>query len=102
MVTIIKSSKYPLVMNTNAGSKLLNKQANVIGFRKVWFDETQMANIFGVAGTVDQYRVTYDSAQEDSFNVYTKYGIIKFKNGLYTFKPKRCFLEEVAQKNHKK
>ena len=40
-------------MNTNAGPKLLDNQANVIGFGKAWFDKEQMANIFRFAGTVD-------------------------------------------------
>ena len=54
MVTNIQKRNYLLVMNTKAGSKLLDKQANVIGFGKAWFNKEQMANIFGFAGTVDQ------------------------------------------------
>ena len=60
-----------------------------------------MTNIFGFAGTVDRYRVTYDLQIKDAFNVYTQYGIVKFqrnKEGLYTYKPKRCYLEEVQER----
>ena len=101
MVTGIQKTKFPLVMNTNAGSKVLDKQANVIGFGKAWFDEDQMANIFGFAGTVDRYKVTYDSSKEDAFSVHTENGVVKFqrnKDGLYTYKPKECYLEEVAER----
>jgi len=102
LVTDIKSSKFPLVMNTNAGSKVLNKQANVLGFGKAWFDDTQMANIFGFAGTVDRYRITYDSAKEDAFHVHSPHGIVKFKrnkDGLYTYKPLQCYYDEVKARN---
>ena len=100
MVTNIKDSRYPLVMNTNAGSKMLTKQADVRGFGKAWFDKDQMANIFRFAGTVDRYKVTYDSTKEDAFNVHTKNGIVKFKRnkeGLYTYKPNTSFYNEVAE-----
>ena len=39
LVTDIHDAKFPLLMNTTAGTKVLNKQANVIGFGKAWFDE---------------------------------------------------------------
>ena len=78
LVTDIQDTKFPLLMNTNTGTKVLNKQANIIGFGKAWFDEDQMTNIFGFAGTVDRYQVTYNSKVEDAFNVYTQYGIVKF------------------------
>ena len=100
MVTNIKDSRYPLVMNTNAGSKMLTKQADVRGFGKAWLDEDQMANIFRFAGTVDHYKVTYNSTKEDAFNVHTENGIVKFKRnkeGLYTYKPNTSFYNEVAE-----
>ena len=44
-------------MNTNAGSKTLDQEGDVIGFGRAWFDEEgQMANIFGFATTVDRYQ----------------------------------------------
>ena len=46
LATNIQLTKFPLTMNTNAGLKVLNKQADVIDFGKAWFDEKQMANIF--------------------------------------------------------
>ena len=44
----IQDTKFALLMNTNAGTKVLNKQANIIGFGKAWFDKDQMTNIFGL------------------------------------------------------
>ena len=34
LVTDIQDTKFPLLMNTNTGTKVLNKQANVIRFGK--------------------------------------------------------------------
>ena len=62
----------------------------------------QMANIFGFAGTVNCYRITYDSAKEDAFNMHTQHGIVKFKKnkeGLYMYKPLPCYYEEVKERN---
>ena len=104
LVTEIKETKILLIMNMNVGAKKITKQANVIGYGKAWFDEDQMANIFGFTGTVDQYRVKYDSMVEDAFTVYTENGLIKFKrnnDGLYTYKPKEQYLREVKETKKK-
>ena len=64
LVGTIWKAKHPLVMTTNAGTRLLESQAEVIGFGKAWFDEEQMANIVCFAVLVNYYRVVYDSVLE--------------------------------------
>ena len=59
-------------------------------------------NIFGLTGTVNHYRITYDSSKKDTFNVHTQHGIVKFKrnkDGLYTYKPLPCYYKEVKEHN---
>ena len=53
----------------------------------MWFDPEGVMNTFGFADLAEQYRITYDSAKADKFNVHTDTGIIKFKrNGkLYEY-----------------
>src|SRR5210317_344395 len=100
LVTNIRQSASTLMMKTNAGTKMIQKKADVNGFGPTWFDESQMANIFGFASTADKYRIRYDSAEEDAFHVYTKHGIVKFrrnKDGLYTYKPHQTYLDEVSR-----
>src|SRR5210317_1986933 len=85
----ISKSTAPILMNTNTGSKLIEEKGTVIGFGDAWYNEKLLGNIFGFAGTVDMYRIMYDSEIEDAFNVYTENGVIKFKwnkDGLYTYK----------------
>ena len=89
-------------MNTNAGVRKLTKVGDVIGFGTGWFDEDLLVNIFGFAGVADRYRVTYDSWKEDAFNVHTNNGVVQFKrnnHGLYTYKPRESYIEEVEAKN---
>ena len=69
LITDIKKSEDTLVMNTNSGQKIINQQGEVPGFGMAWFDENQMANIFGFATMADKHQVTYNSEVEDAFNV---------------------------------
>ena len=88
LVEGIRYSKEPLEMSTNAGKKLITKEANVPGFGTVKFDEEAIANIMGFADLVDKHRITYDSEIEDAFNIHMPDGAIiaKFarsQEGLY-------------------
>jgi hypothetical protein len=99
-VTDIHVSKKPLLMSTNAGSKRINLEGNVMSYGKVYYDPDQLANIFGLASAIKKYRVTYDSDKEDAFLMHTKDNIVKFERtpeGLYAFKPTEDFLRQVAE-----
>ena len=54
LVEKIHKAKVLLLMNTNAGSKML-EEGDVITFGRAWFGKKQMANNFGFAATVDRY-----------------------------------------------
>ena len=99
-VTDVKPSKSPIGMRTNTGGKSLTVEAKVPGFGKVWYDPEQMANIFGLSKLVKQYRVTFDSAIDNSFHVHTNDGVIDFsctEEGLYAYRPTENFLKMVAK-----
>ena len=67
LVEGIKDAESPVLMKTNAGTRAIDKVAEVNGFGEVYFDEGQMANIFGFAAMVDKAdRVFYDSSIEDA------------------------------------
>ena len=97
-VTNVRPSKSPIGMTTNVGAKLLNIEAEVPGFGRVWFDPEQMANIFGLSKMSERYRITYDSEIDDAFFVHTDDGIIRFgrtDEGLYAYRPSRHFLDDI-------
>ena len=58
-------------------------------------DPTQSANVLGFLHLIERFRVTYDSAKEDAFNVHTKWGIVKFQNceRLYIYEPSERYFD---------
>ena len=78
-------------MMTNAGTKVLTTEADILNFGKAMVDKTQSANVLGFSHLVENFKVTYDSEVEDAFVVHTKWGPIKFvnKEGLYIYKPSK-------------
>ena len=46
LVYDVRKSEHPVKLTTNAGSRIVTKQAMVPGFGRVWFDERAIANIF--------------------------------------------------------
>ena len=101
LVHDIRPSKRPIGMQTNAGTKRLNIAAKVPGFGEVWYDPTNMANIFGFSAMKDKVkRIQYDSNVEDAFIVTHKNDdTAKFprtKEGLYAYKPTGKYIEQIA------
>ena len=84
-------------MITNAGSKVIKHEADVVGAGAVWFDRTAVANIFGFSLLADKFRITYDNKVEDAFIVHLPSGPIKFKrypDGLYRFQFPENYLKQ--------
>ena len=85
-------AKEKIEMHTNAGCKLLEQQAHVPGFGKMYLNEEGLANIFGLDDLVQKgYRVTFDSDVANRFMVYgpdkTLKGVFdRTKEGLYAMK----------------
>jgi len=101
LVHDIRPSKRPIGMQTNAGTKRLNIAANVPGFGEVWYDPTNMANIFGFSAMKDKVkRIQYNSDVEDAFIVTHKNDdTAKFprtKEGLYAYKSTGKYIEQIA------
>jgi len=98
LVHDVRPSRRPIGMQTNAGTKRLNIAAKVPGFGEVWYDHTNMANIFGSSAMKDKVkRIQYNSNVEDAFIVTHKNDdTAKFpstKEGLYAYKPTGKYIE---------
>jgi hypothetical protein len=89
LITNIQEAEYPITMNTNVGSRKIEKNGDIPGMKyKVWYDDKSMANIFSFADLVDQYHVVYDSHVEDAFVVDVDGKEVKFprsEEGLYYY-----------------
>jgi hypothetical protein len=97
MVTNIRESKTTLELATNAGTKTTKQVADVPGFGMVWYEETAIANIFGVSDLKKKHRITFNSEKEDTFIVHMDSGNMKFKcnpEGLYTFEVSDRYLKK--------
>ena len=70
LVYDIKKSEHPIKVATNAGSRIVSKQAMVAGFGRVWYDEGAIANIFSLQDLKNKHHITYDSEVEDAFLVH--------------------------------
>ena len=85
----VRESESPIMMKTNAGAKLLSVDAELGGFGTVKFDPEQMANILALYFMADKYRITADTAVEQSVVVHTEKGPMKYVriNNLFVFDP---------------
>ena len=99
LVQDITESKNTLDMATNAGRKLINRQADIPEFGKVWFDEQAITNVFSLADITKRYKVTYDSSKDDAFIVHiNKDHRIRFEKspeGLYHYLPSEKYRQQV-------
>ena len=75
-------------MTTNAGTKVLTTEADILNFGKAMVDTTQSANVLGFSHLVENFKVTYNSEVKDAFIVHMKWGPMKFvnKEQLYVYK----------------
>ena len=64
LVTDIRISSNPMGMTTNAGTEHLTLEETMKGIDKIWYDPTQVANIFGLSNFKEIQRITYDSNKE--------------------------------------
>jgi len=101
LVHDIRPSRRPIGMQTNAGTKRLNITAKVPGFREVWHDPTNMANIIGFSAMKDKVKhIQCDLNVEDAFIVtHENDDTAKFprtKEGLHACKPTGKCIEHIA------
>lgn len=75
-----------LQLVSNGGGLHLKKKGVLNNYGTVWYEENAIKNIIGLHNLVKKYRVTFDSAVDDSFYVHKKEEILRFpcsENGLY-------------------
>jgi uncharacterized glyoxalase superfamily protein PhnB len=70
LVQNIQALNKTFSLATNAGVTQSNRKANVPGFGKVYYDEDNIANIFGFSDLKKKDPITYDSNKEDAFLVH--------------------------------
>ena len=62
-----------LVMETNAGSKIIQEKGSIPGYGDVWYDADAVSNLFSLSDMVKRgMRVVYDSQKGNEFIVWTK------------------------------
>ena len=94
-VTDIKRPSGSCTVAGNGGTLVTTKMATVENYhRPVWFSSRAITNIFGLANVTDQYRVVYDSNNDDGFVVHREqHGLPnlhfrKHRSGLHVYNPK--------------
>ena len=61
-----------LLMETNAGTKLIRDKGKIPGYGNVWFDASVVSNLLSLLEIVKRgHRVTFDSDVANEFVVYT-------------------------------
>ena len=94
LVYDIRKPEHPVKITTNAGSRIVTKQAMVPGFGRVWFDGRAIANIFAMQDLKQQHHITYDSEDEVAFLVHKEgKDPVKFKctsQGIYAYTIPDC------------
>jgi len=100
MVTNIRPAKYEQIeLETNAGTLLVDKKADVVGYGEVWYNNRAITNILGFAEVEDKYPIEYKKGQ---FTVKTEAKDATFNNedGIYIFRP--TFHKDNKWKQHRK
>ena len=85
LVKYINRSNQVLHISKNIGPNIIQMQAMLSYYGKVWYDDKAVENIFSLTNFINKDRLTYDSHKDDDFTVQTNTVIIKFsinKKGL--------------------
>ena len=103
--------KNPIAMETNAGSRVMDKAGTMPGNDKeVWCDPESSASMFGFNDIEEKHRVTTDNDTKDAFVAHTENGTVEFEhvNGSHCHRfPDECLetvreLDKDSRKNTKK
>jgi hypothetical protein len=89
-VTSIRDVDQQMELHTNGGVLVTKQKATIPDWGDAWYNANGMTNIFSYAEMAQRYRITSDSAEEDSFTVHLPHKQVKFvKNalGLYVYMP---------------
>ena len=101
LVHDIRRNKTPIAMNTNAGTKQLQLDAEIPGYQRVHYSPDIIANIMSFGNMANKYKIRYDNTKEDAFFVeLPEGGELKFARtpeGLYAYKPTEKYLASIAK-----
>ena len=76
LLTQICKSDSTLTIRCNAGVKETNLRGYLSGYGWVWYFPGGIANILSLSRVKDKFRVTYDSALNNTFHVHKDNGVI--------------------------
>jgi hypothetical protein len=89
LLTNIHPIKTTMHIKCNAGSKSTNLRGYLSGYGWVWyFPSGTIANILSLSRVKEKFRVTFDSAVDNSFHVHKEGKVLKFREAarrLYYF-----------------
>ena len=74
----IRRVKTTMHIRCNAGVKSTNLRGHLSGYGWVWYFPDGIANILSLSRVKEKYRVTFDSASDNSFHVHKPGKILKF------------------------
>ena len=75
-----------MILQTNAGQINIKQKGYLKNYGWVWYDPRAITNILALNNVKQKFRVTYDSATDDTFIVHKRDHKIHFvasNNGLY-------------------
>ena len=76
LLTRIYKSTSTLTIRCNAGVKTTNLRGYLSGYGWVWYFPEGIANILSLSRVKDKFRITYDSALDNTFHVHKDNGVI--------------------------
>ena len=99
LVKNIRTGMATLILETNAGSTVTNKIADIPDFGTTWFDDRGITNILSLAQVRKKFKVTYDT-DLNIFLVHIKDKLLPFRQseeGLYYFNPTEMTHKSMVQ-----
>ena len=78
LLTNIHATSTTMHIKCNAGSKSTNLRGTLSGYGEVWYFAEGIANILSLSRVKEKFRVTFDSAADNTFHVHKPGKILKF------------------------
>lgn len=96
----IRRVQQMLNLSTNGGPCCTDLQGIFPGIKdRVWFKHDSLTNILSFGVLAAHFRITYDNAKEDAFQIHTESGslkVLRASNNLYYFVPSDRFVKYIA------
>lgn len=97
LLTNIHSTTTTMHIKCNAGSKSTNLRGTLSGYGEVWYFADGIANILSLSRVKEKFRVTFDSAADNSFHVHKPDKVLKFREAT-----RRLYYFDTAERETKK